>query len=63
MLLTTDAATKMAGYQNADGLRQLIRDGRLPGQKLGGRMFVEYDDVISYMEGSCGRGRPRGPQK
>jgi len=64
MLMTVAAATELAGYQDVDRLRQLIREGQLEAHEVDKRIYVDYEDVVAYMQGKpYGRGRPRGPQK
>ena len=59
--ITTTMAARIIGYQH-ERIRELLRDGKINGQKFGTTWQVDQSSLLSYIAGMKDMGKKRGPK-
>lgn len=59
--ITTDEACRLSGY-HPERIRELLREGRIGGQKFGPIWQVDRASLFSYLEKIKELGERRGPK-
>ena len=59
--LTTNQAAEMSGYQT-ERIRELLRAGKVIGQKFSTVWMVNQQSLLSYLEKMENMGKRRGPK-
>ena len=59
--ITTTMAARIIGYQ-PERIRELLRDGKINGQKFGTTWQVDQSSLLSYIAGMKEIGKKRGPK-